>query len=41
MWAVTGFAAGSVSYFQGGLNNEKNHPVDDLAAADRGVVASR
>ncbi len=28
-------------YFQEGLNDENNHPVDDLAAADRRVVASR
>jgi hypothetical protein len=38
---VTGFGAGSVLYFPEGLNNEKNHPVDDLVVADRRVVASR
>jgi hypothetical protein len=41
MWGVIGFGACSVSYFQEGLNNEKNHLVDDLVAADRHVVASR
>jgi hypothetical protein len=41
MWAVTGFGACSVTYFQEELDNEKNHPVADLTAAYRRVVASR